>query len=58
MIYKIKRQSLNEQNQGALVNGLYRWQDKLTGSSVSLDDVWKWRVIVIAWCEEGGYSKL
>jgi len=35
-----------------------RWQDKLTGSSVSLDDVWKWRVIVIAWCEEGGYSKL
>ena len=37
-----------------------RWQDKLTGSSVSLDDVWKskWRVIVIARCEEGGYSKL
>jgi len=34
-----------------------RWQDKLTGSSVSLDDVWKWRVIVIAWCEEVGYSK-
>jgi len=31
-----------------------RWQDKLTGNSVSLDDVWKWRVIVIAWCEEGG----
>jgi len=35
-----------------------RWQYKLTGSSVSLDDVWKWRVIVIACCEEGGYSKL
>jgi len=35
-----------------------RWQDKLTGSSVSLDDVWNWRVIVIAWCEEVGYSKL
>ena len=31
-------------------------QDKLTGSSVTLDDVWKWRVIVIAWCEEVGYS--
>ena len=29
-----------------------RWQDKLTGSSVSLDDVWKRRVIVIARCEE------
>jgi len=27
-----------------------RWHDKLTGSSVTLDDVWKWRVIVIAWC--------
>ena len=35
-----------------------RWQDKLTESSVSLDDVWKWKVIVIAWCEEVGYSKL
>ena len=23
-----------------------KWQDKLTGSSVSLDDVWKWRLIV------------
>jgi len=33
-----------------------RWQDKLTGSNVSLDDVWKWRVIVIAWCEEVGDS--
>jgi len=33
-----------------------RWQDKLTGSNVSLDDVWKRRVIVIAWCEEVGYS--
>ena len=31
-----------------------RWQDKLTGSSVSLDDVWKQRLIVIAWCEEVG----
>jgi len=30
-----------------------RWQDKLTESNVFLDDVWKWRVIVIAWCEEG-----
>jgi len=35
-----------------------RWQDKLTGSSVSLDDVRKWTVIVIAWREEVGYSKL
>ena len=26
-----------------------RWQDKLTGNSVPLDDVWKWGVIVIAW---------
>jgi len=25
-----------------------RWQDKLTGSSVSLDGVWMRRVIVIA----------
>ena len=33
-----------------------RWQDKLAGSSVSLDDVRKWSVIVIAWCEEVRYS--
>jgi len=35
-----------------------RWQDKLTGSSVSLDGVWMQRVTVTALCEEVGYSKL
>jgi len=32
-----------------------RWQDKLTGSSMSLDDIWMRTVIVIAYREEVGY---